>query len=78
MSGGPLSKRPSQDAIRLTLGGFLLLLVEDALLLSAPDLAASVRLLIGILSPLAVASLVVAVVSPVEPQSDDGSRRHAG
>lgn len=73
---GLVSQSPSQGAVRLSLGGFLLLIVQNALLLLAPELEDDLRGLIWFLTFIAMAALVASLVGPPEPPADYWSRRH--
>ena len=73
---GLASRSPSQSAVRLALGGFLLLIVQSALLLLQPDFDGDVRGLIWVLTLIAVGALVTALIGPPEPPADHWRRRH--
>lgn len=73
---GLVSSRPSPAAARLAFGGFLLLLVQSLLLLLVPDLDGSVRLLVWVLTPIALAAFVAALIGLPEPPSGHWRRRH--
>lgn len=73
---GLASPSPSQSAVRLALGGFLLLIVQSLLLLLAP--AADLRGLVRVLTLIAVGALVASLIGPPEPPKDLWRRRHEG
>jgi hypothetical protein len=73
---GLLSQAPSQPAVRIALGGFLLLVVQSLILLHAPDLGSNPRLLIWVLTPLAVAALLTSLIGIPEPPAAHWRRRH--
>jgi len=73
---GLVSATPSPSAVRLALGGFLLLLLESAMLLLSPALDTSGRLLIGFFGLIALAALVLALVGPPDPPAEPWRRRH--
>lgn len=75
---GLVSRSPSQGAARLSLGGFLLLIVQNALLLLAPELESDLRGLIWFLTFIALAALVASLVGPPEPSGEHWRRRHGG
>lgn len=59
---GLTSSRPSQSSIRLTVSGFLMMMVQSALLLLTPTLGRDAGLLISILTPVAGCAFLVALV----------------
>lgn len=71
---GLLSNRPSPGAIRLTVGGFLLLFVQTFFLLLAPGVASDLRILTWIITLVSGASLIGALCG--FPTTDDGWHRH--
>ncbi|MDF0491117.1 hypothetical protein PX699_22620 [Sphingobium sp. H39-3-25] len=73
---GLISAKPSQTAIRLAFGGFLLLLVQSLLLLLVPGLDGSVRLLVWVLTPIALVAFVAALVGLPDPPAEHWRRRH--
>lgn len=77
---GLVSTSPSQASVRLALGGFLLLLVQNALLLMGLlmglGLDANARMLLWVLTPIAASARVVALAGSPEPDSDPWRRRH--
>lgn len=73
---GLASNTPSPSAVRLALGGNLLLVVQSLLLLLVPGLGTDVRALIFILTPIAVAALVAALIGLPDPPTDYWRRRH--
>jgi hypothetical protein len=58
---GLLSDTPSPGAIRLTVGGFLLMFVQTIFLLLAPGLASDLRLVIWLVTFVSGASLIGAL-----------------
>lgn len=73
---GLVSSSPSQAAVRLAFGGFLLLLVQSLLLLLVPGLDGSVRLLVWVLTPIALTAFVAALIGLPDPPSEHWRRRH--
>ena len=71
---GLASATPSQGAVRLALGGFLLLTVQSVLLLLAPG--ADLRGLARVLTFIAVGALAASLIGPPEPPKDLWRRRH--
>lgn len=70
---GLTSSAPSQSSIRLTVSGFLMMLVQSALLLLSPSLGHDAGLLIWMLTPVAGCAFVVALVGI--PEAPAGYRR---
>lgn len=64
---GLISATPSPAAVRLAFGGFLLLLVQSLLLLLVPGLDSSIRLLVWVLTPIALAAFVAALIGLPDP-----------
>lgn len=75
---GLISSAPSQSAIRLTVSGFLLMLVQSTLLLMSPSLGAGAGVLIWTLTPLASCAFVAALIGIPEPPEQHWRRRHGG
>lgn len=73
---GLVSATPFPSAVRLALGGFLLLLAQSLMLLLSPALDTSGRLLIGVFGLIALAALVLALVGPPDPPAEHWRRRH--
>ncbi len=73
---GLTSSTPSQSAVRLTVSGFLLMMIQSALLLMSPTLGEDAGLLIWILTPLAFAAFVTALIGVPEPPEAHWRRRH--
>ena len=73
---GLLSRTPSQSAIRLALGGFLLLVIQSLLLLAVPGVAPEARLLIWVITPLSFIAYLVALIGFPEPRTQSCRRRH--
>lgn len=73
---GLTSSTPSTSAIRLTVSGFLLLLVQSGLLLMSPSLSSENGLLIWILTPLAAAAFLAALIGIPEPPEAHWRPRH--
>lgn len=73
---GLTSSTPSQSAIRLAVSGFLLLLVQSALLLMTPSLDAGAGGLIRVLTPIAFVAFVAALIGVPEPPEGHWRRRH--
>ena len=75
MNGLP-SSTPSPSAIRLTVSGFLLMLVQSTLLLMSPALDRDSGMLIWILTPLAFCAFVAALIGIPEPPEQHWRHRH--
>ncbi|MBT0667385.1 hypothetical protein HT136_03270 [Novosphingobium profundi] len=73
---GLASTTPSPGAIRLTVSGFLLMLVQSTLLLLSPQLDRDSGVLIGILTPLALCAFTTALIGVPEPTASPGKQRH--
>lgn len=73
---GLLSASASQSAIRLVLGGFLLLLTQSAMLLLSPTLSKNERLLICTFGIIALTALFLALIGIPEPPAESWRRRH--
>lgn len=73
---GLISAHPSQSAIRLALGGFLLLLVQSLMLLAAPGLDAGARVVLWVLTPIALITLIASLIGLPDPGPYDWHRRH--
>lgn len=74
---GLLSGDPSPGAIRLALGGFLLLFVQTFLIMLSPDLASDLRMLVWLVTFLSGASLIGALVGfPDRPAPHGKDHRH--
>ncbi|MDF0490270.1 hypothetical protein PX554_19255 [Sphingomonas sp. H39-1-10] len=73
---GLISSTPSHSAIRLTVSGFLLMLVQSALLLMSPSLNGDAGTLIWVLTPLALCAFVAALVGVPEPPEEHWRQRH--
>lgn len=72
---GLLSSHPSPSAIRLAVGGFLLLFVQTFILMLAPGVAADLRAMMWIVTLVSGASLIGALVGMPEPPTDQWRRR---
>ncbi|MHA6766109.1 hypothetical protein [Sphingobium ummariense] len=73
---GLTSSAPSQSAIRLTVSGFLLMLVQSTLLLMSPSLGAEAGVLIWTLTPLAFCAFVAALIGTPEPPEGHWRQRY--
>ena len=73
---GLTSSAPSQSAVRLTVGGFLLMLVQSIFLLMLPSLGRDASLLIWVLTPLAILAFVAACTGIPEPPEQRWRQRH--
>lgn len=73
---GLISSSPAPSAIRLTVSGFLLMLVQSALLLLSPALDRDSGMLISILTPLAFCAFVAALIGIPEPPESHWRQRH--
>ncbi|PZU64049.1 hypothetical protein [Sphingobium sp.] len=73
---GLVSSTPSQSAIRLTVSGFLLLVVQSGLLLMSPSLGPDAGMLIWTLTPLALFAFVAALIGIPEPPEGHWRHRH--
>lgn len=72
---GLLSDKPSPSAIRLTVGGFLLLFVQTFLLLLAPGTASDLRVMIWLVTFVSGASLIGALCGLPDPPKESWRRR---
>jgi hypothetical protein len=73
---GLTSSVPSQSAIRLTVSGFLLMMIQSALLLMSPSLGSDAGVLIWTLTPLALCAFIAALIGIPEPPEGHWRRRH--
>ncbi|OAN53463.1 hypothetical protein [Sphingobium sp. TCM1] len=73
---GLTSSAPSQSAIRLTVSGFLLMLVQSTLLLMSPALGDDAGTVIWTLTPLAISVFVAALIGIPEPAEGHWRQRH--
>jgi len=73
---GLISSTPSRSAIRLTVGGFLLMLVQSALLLMSPSLGEEAGKLIWFLTSLGLCAFVAALIGIPEPSEEHWRHRH--
>ncbi len=73
---GLTSSAPSQSAIRLTVSGFLLMLIQSTLLLMSPTLGDDAGMLICFLTPLALSAFVAALIGIPEPPEGHWRQRH--
>lgn len=73
---GLISSTPSQSAVRLTVSGFLLMLVQSTLLLMSPSLGGEAGVLIWTLTPLASCAFVAALIGIPEPPEGYWRQRH--
>lgn len=73
---GLISSTPSQSAIRLTVSGFLLMLVQSALLLMTPSVTGGAGTLIWLLTPVALCAFVAALIGVPEPPEEHWRQRH--
>lgn len=73
---GLLSASPSQSAIRLAMGGFLLLLSQNLLLLLLPVPTQGPEILIALMTLIALASLIAALIGIPEPPQKHWRLRH--
>ncbi|MGB3931871.1 MAG: hypothetical protein WBL20_23245 [Sphingobium sp.] len=73
---GLTSSTPSQSAIRLTVSGFLLMLIQSALLLMSPTLGQHASMLISLLTPLASCAFLAALIGIPEPPEGLWRQRH--
>ena len=74
---GLLCDRPSPGAVRLVVGGFVLLFVQTFLLMLMPGIATHLRMIIWLVTLLSGASLIVALVGFPDPPPP-GWSRHRG
>lgn len=74
---GLTSSTPSQSAVRLTVSGFLLMMIQSALLLMSPSLGSDAGVLIWTLTPLAFCAFVAALIGTPEPPEGHWRQRHA-
>ena len=73
---GLISSKPSSSAIRLTVSGFLLMLIQSGLLLLSPALDRDSGMLIWILTPLSFCAFVAALIGIPEPARDQWRQHH--
>ncbi|QJU58431.1 hypothetical protein HL653_12210 [Sphingomonas sp. AP4-R1] len=73
---GLTSSAPSQSAIRLIVSGFLLMLIQSALLLMSPSLGSENGVLIWTLTPLSICAFVAALIGVPEPPERNWRQRH--
>lgn len=73
---GLTSSTPSQSAVRLAVSGFLLMLVQSAMLLMTPSLDDAAGALIRVITPIAFGAFVAAVIGIPEPPEGHWRRRH--
>lgn len=71
---GLLSDRPSPGALRLAVGGYVLLFVQTVLLLLEPQLAGDLRRIVWLVILVSGASLIGALCGL--PRADDFRGRH--
>lgn len=71
---GLLSDRPSPSAMRLAVGGYLLLFVQTFFLLLAPELAGDLRRMVWLVTLVSGASFIGALCGL--PRADDFRGRH--
>lgn len=71
---GLLSERPSPAALRLAVGGYVLLFVQTCLLLLAPDLAGDLRKMVWLITAISGAALIGALCGL--PRAEDFGGRH--
>lgn len=71
---GLLSHEPSPGALRLAVGGYLLLFIQTFLLLLTPDVAGDLRLMVWLITFVSGASLIGALCGV--PRTDDFRGRH--
>lgn len=73
---GILSATPSQSAIRLTIGGFLLMFSQNLLLLLLPTPDQGSEILIALMTLIALAALIGAMIDLPEPPQKHWRLRH--
>lgn len=71
---GLLSEHPSPSALRLAVGGYLLLFVQTFLLLLMPDLTGDLRKILWLVTLVSGAALIGALCGL--PRADDFGGRH--
>lgn len=71
---GLLSEQPSPSALRMAVGGYVLLFVQTFLLLLRPELAGDLRRIIWLVTFVSGASLIGALCGL--PRPDDFRGRH--
>ena len=71
---GLLSSQPSAGALRLAVGGYVLLFVQTFLLLLAPELAGDLRRIVWLVTFVSGASLIGALCGL--PRAEDFRGRH--
>jgi hypothetical protein len=72
---GLVSSRPSSSAVRLAVSGFLLLIVQSALLLLGSELGRATGNLVWFLTTLAALSFALAFIGIPEPSDTTGRPR---
>lgn len=72
---GLLSSHPSPSAIRLVMGGFLLLFAQTFFLMLAPGIAGSLRAMIWLVTLVSGASLIAAIVGLPDAPTEHWRRR---
>jgi len=73
---GLLSSAPSQQAVRLALGGLLLQFIQSALLLLSPQLNGDDRLLIWALTPITLGLFAFALRGNLGSAGNSARSRH--
>ena len=73
---GLTSSTPSPSVIRLVVSGFLLMMVQSALLLMSPALDRDSGMLIWVLTPLAFSAFVAVLIGIPEPPEQHWRHRH--
>ncbi|WP_454798442.1 hypothetical protein [Novosphingobium lindaniclasticum] len=71
---GLLSPAPSAPAIRLVVGGYLLMLIQSALLLLTASLDAHARMLVWTLAPVGFVCLFASLIGWPARRSRKGTR----
>ncbi len=72
---GLLDDNPSPGAVRLVVGGSLLLFVQTSLLMLEPGIASHLRVVVSLVSFVSGASLMFALVGFPDPPPTDWRRR---
>lgn len=73
---GLLSDKPSPGSVRLAVGGFVLMFVQTYLLMLTPGFASDRRAIVWILTLIAGASLIGAIVGLPDPPPANWRGRH--
>ena len=73
---GLFSDKPSPSSVRLVVAGYVLLFVQTYLVMLVPGLAAQVGVLVRVITFVAGAAFIVALVGLPDPPTTDWRRRN--